>query len=117
MRAVGYWVAGWCGVLLSETRLSVRWPLGARHYRRDELVRAEHIDAVEFKRRIGFAIRVGAGGLWGVFGLLWSVKAGWVNVYLSSHKQFVWLEFAGRRPLIITPQRAAQFLEQLNGHS
>lgn len=114
----GVWLLGRpSSFILSETQLIVRWPLGARHYRHDELVRAEHIDAVEFKRRIGVAIRVGAGGLWGVFGLLWSVKAGWVNVYLSSHKQFVWLEFAGRRPLIITPQRAAQFLEQLKGHS
>lgn len=111
---IGVWLLGRpSSFLLSESQVIVQWPFGSRSYVRDDLVRAECIDALEFKRRLGFAVRVGAGGLWGVFGLLWSYRVGWVNVYLSSHKQFVWLEFSGRRPLIITPQRDREFLEAL----
>jgi len=55
-------------------------------------------------------MRVGAGGLWGAFGWLWTTKRGTVQMYISRTDNFVWIERRSERPWLITPERPEQFV-------
>src|SRR3974377_2314180 len=56
--------------------LEVIWPLKCRHIPRESIVSARVIDRQELKREIGWGMRVGAGGVWGGFGWVWTERRG-----------------------------------------
>lgn len=63
---------------------------------------------------IYWSIRIGAGGLWGAFGWLWTTKRGIVQMYVSRTDRFVWIERAGERPWLITPENPEEFVRTLS---
>jgi hypothetical protein len=97
---------------LDADGLRIVWPWRTRWVPAHELGAAEEIDVRELRRRYGFVVRVGAGGLWGVFGWLWSSK-GWLEVYASRHDRFVLVARAGAQPLLISPDDPGAFLARL----
>jgi hypothetical protein len=69
----------------------------------------------EFRDRVGFAMRIGAGGLWGGFGWLWTSRRGIVEFYVSRLDGYVLLERCSGRPLLFTPADPEGMVEALMG--
>jgi hypothetical protein len=94
--------------------LEVIWPLKRRRLSRDGITEVHLIDKAELRRKVGFGMRVGAGGLWGGFGWLWSARRGIVQMYISRTDDFVWIEFGEERPWLITPEQPSLFVRSLS---
>jgi len=94
--------------------LEVVWPLKCRHIYRESIVSARVIDRQELKRKIGWGMRVGAGGIWGGFGWLWTTQRGLVQMYISRTDSFVWIERAGGKPWLVTPEEPEEFVRALS---
>ena len=94
--------------------LEVIWPLKRRDIPREEISGVRVIDRPALKKEIGWGMRVGAGGLWGGFGWLWTKRRGIVQMYVSRTDRFVWIERAGGRPWLITPDEPESFVRALS---
>jgi len=115
------YIACWLGMRptcfeVSGNALVIHWSIRRQRISLEHLASVEVIDGRMLKRRLGLAARVGVGGLWGVFGLLWSRKAGRVSTWISRHDQFVWLTFGNRPPLLIAPEQPQTLVRVLSGH-
>jgi hypothetical protein len=95
--------------------LVVVWPWRRRVLSARNIASARIIQKSDFWSEFGFPLRVGAGGLWGGFGLLWTHRRGWINFYITRSNDMVVVERAGQGPLLITPERPEEFLAQLRG--
>jgi hypothetical protein len=94
--------------------LEIIWPLMRREILREDITDVRIIDRQTLRKEIGRGIRVGAGGLWGAFGWLWTRKRGIVQMYVSRTDRFVSIECKGDRPGLITPERAEEFVRALS---
>jgi hypothetical protein len=90
--------------------IEVIWPWKRRRIRRADVSDVRLIDRDELRREVGWCMRVGAGGLWGGFGWLWTQRRGIVQMYVSRTDRLVWIERAGGRPWLITPERPEAFV-------
>jgi hypothetical protein len=61
-------------------------------------------------------MRIGAGGLWGGFGWLYT-RRGLVDLYVSRTDRFVLVRRRAGRPLLLTPERDASFVDALRALS
>ena len=77
------------------------WPLRRRRIRRASITNVRHLDRKALRRETGRAMRVGAGGLWGAFGWLWTTRRGIVRMYVSK--------------IVITPEQPDVFVHALSG--
>jgi hypothetical protein len=93
--------------------VEVIWPLKRRAFPRSTIVSCRIVDAAQLKREVGLAARVGAGGLWGGFGWLWTQRRGIVQMYLSRTDALVWIERGDQRPWLITPEHPEEFVRAL----
>jgi hypothetical protein len=96
--------------------LRILWPLRVRSIPGHEIVDAAPLSRETFRREFGWALRVGAGGLWGGFGWLYTPK-GWVGLYVSRTDRFVLLRLRTQRPLLVTPDDAERFAAALRAVS
>jgi hypothetical protein len=94
--------------------VDVIWPLKRRTIPGRSIAAAHVIDKKEMRSKIGWGMRVGAGGLWGGFGWLWTTRQGIVQMYISRLDEFVWIEITDDRPWLITPERPGIFVRALN---
>jgi len=94
--------------------LEIVWPLKRREMRRQDITGIRIISARSLRKEIGWGIRIGAGGLWGAFGWLWTKKRGIVQMYVSRTDRFVWIECLGGRPWLITPDKPEEFIHALS---
>jgi hypothetical protein len=115
---VGVYV--WVWLRFRPSRFVVRpdvveivWPLKRREIPRDEISEVRMIDRRELRGEVGWCMRVGAGGLWGGFGWLWTQRRGIVQMYISRTDRFVWIERVSGRPWLITPDRPEAFVRAL----
>jgi hypothetical protein len=99
---------------VQESGLEVSWPLKCRHLSRESIASARVMDRQALKREIGWGMRVGAGGIWGGFGWLWTKRRGVVQMYISRTDSFVWIERVGGRPWLLTPERPEEFVRALS---
>jgi hypothetical protein len=90
--------------------LVVRWPLKRREIARAGISHVEMLTPGALRERIGWGVRVGAGGLWGGFGWLWTQRRGVVQMYVSRADGLVWIERSGEKPWLITPERPEEFV-------
>ena len=95
--------------------IEVIWPLKRRSILRNEITAARLVDGEELTREIGWGTRVGAGGLWGGFGWLWTRRRGIVQMYISRTDGYVWIERGERRPWLLTPVQPEEFIRALRG--
>ena len=92
----------------------MEWPLKRGRIPRDDIVGVRILKQGELRREIGWGVRVGAGGLWGGFGWLWTSRRGIVQMYISRTDQFVWIERKNGRPWLITPEEPAAFVRAVS---
>jgi hypothetical protein len=114
-------IYGWVWLRFRPTRFVVRpdgldviWPLKVRQIPREDISEVRLIDRRELRREVGWGVRVGAGGLWGGFGWLWTQRRGIVQMYISRLDGFVWIERLGDRPWLITPEQPEAFVRTLS---
>jgi PH (Pleckstrin Homology) domain-containing protein len=93
--------------------LEVTWPLKRSKIRRDDISTVRLIDRGELRREMGWGMRVGAGGLWGGFGWLWTRRHGILQMYVSRTDGFVLIERVRDRPWLITPEQPEAFVRAL----
>lgn len=93
--------------------IEVIWPLKRRQIPRAEISSVRLIDKDELRRETGWRMRVGAGGLWGGFGWLWTQRRGIVQLYVSRPDGLVWIERVSDRPWLITPEQPEAFVRAL----
>jgi hypothetical protein len=94
--------------------LEIVWPLKQRQIDRKDISLVRTMDREELRREIGWGMRVGAGGLWGGFGWLWTQRRGIVQMYISAIDRFVWIEVRNGRPWLITPEEPEEFVRVLS---
>jgi len=99
--------------VVHDQSLEVIWPLKRYAIPRADILSVKMIDRQELRKMIGWGMRVGAGGLWGGFGWLWTKHRGIVQMYVSRTDGFVWIERKSGRPWLLTPERAAEFVQSL----
>lgn len=93
--------------------LEVAWPFKRRTLRRDEISAVRMVGTRELRSEIGWCLRIGAGGLWGAFGWLWTSRRGIIQMYVSRTDGFVWIERAHGKSWLITPERPDAFVRAL----
>lgn len=101
--------------VVHPNRLEVLWPLKRRTLARHSIRGVQLIDTRALRAKAGRGVRVGAGGLWGGFGWLWTERRGIVQMYVSRTDRFVWIERGRERPWLITPERPEAFVRALSG--
>jgi Bacterial PH domain len=113
-------IYGWVWVRFRPTAfvvhpesLEVIWPLKRRRIPRGEISSARVVDRQELRDEVGWGMRVGAGGLWGGFGWLWTSRRGIVQMYVSRLDRFVWIERGRERRWLITPDRPEELVRAL----
>lgn len=94
---------------LGEEALIISWPMRSRRIARRDIQGARTIEPKDFRREHGFAARIGVGGLWGGFGLLWT-RARTFDMYISRTDGLVIVELNDARPLLLTPERPEEFV-------
>ncbi len=99
---------------LDSGELRICFPVWRRSVARADLASARVLSGPAARETLGFAMRVGVGGLWGGFGWLWSTRKGWIEMYLSRTDGLVWIERRGEMPLLITPERPAELVARLS---
>jgi hypothetical protein len=100
--------------VVREQSLEVIWPLKRREIVRDTISRVRLLDREALKEEIGWGMRIGAGGLGGGFGWLWTKRHGLVQMYISRTDRFVWIERTNERPWLITPEQPEAFVRTLS---
>ncbi len=113
-------IYGWVWLLFRPTMfvihpdsIEIVWPLKRRKIARESIVEVRMMNWKDLKREVGSCMRVGAGGLWGGFGWLWTQRRGIVQMYLSRTNNLVWLERGSERPWLISPERPEEFIREL----
>ena len=102
-------------LVVHEGSLEVIWPMKRRTIPRADISIVRLLEREELKKEIGSSLRVGAGGLWGGFGWLWTKRRGIVQLYVSRTDCFVWIERKSGRPWLVTPEQPENFVRALLG--
>ncbi len=97
---------------LGVGELRIVWPVRRYALPLAEVDSVELLSGQEFRARHGWGMRVGAGGLWGGFGLLLT-RAGTLRFYVSSLDGYLLIRSRSQRPLLITPERPDEFVAAL----
>ncbi|OQW37863.1 MAG: hypothetical protein A4E19_11855 [Nitrospira sp. SG-bin1] len=100
--------------ILRERSIEVVWPLKRREIRRNSISGVRLLDPKKLRQEIGWGMRIGAGGLGGGFGWLWTKRYGLVRMYVSRTDGFVWIQQKNDRPWLITPEHPDLFVRVLS---
>jgi hypothetical protein len=93
---------------VSSAGVDVVWRLRRERIPREAIVATRPIDRAALRQEAGWGMRVGAGGVWGAFGWLWTTKRGIVRMYISRLDGLVWMETTDR-PWLVTPAQPDLF--------
>jgi hypothetical protein len=96
--------------------LRILWPLRARAIPTREIAEAAVLSRDAFRREFGWGMRIGAGGLWGGFGWLYTSK-GLLGLYVSRTDRVVLVRLRTGRPLLVTPESDERFVAALRALS
>ena len=98
---------------LDASSLRIEWPLRSRTVARSAVEGARILSSPELRREYGRGMRIGAGGLWGGFGLLRTRRATF-SMWISRTDRLVIVSLKGARPLLVTPEDPERFVEELS---
>src|ERR1700736_6000524 len=103
-------------LVLLPPPIEITWPLKRGEIPRADIRPVPIIDRPTLRRETGWGMRVGAGGLFGAFGYLWTTRRGLVRMFVSRTDRFVWIERRSERPWLITPDQPDAFVRALSIH-
>ncbi len=99
--------------VIDEARLTIVFPVRSTSVERATITHARVLPRSELSAVMGWPWRVGVGGLFGNFGLLWTSKRGWVTTYLTTRDAWVLIERSSGRPLLVSPADPQAFLRAI----
>jgi len=97
---------------IDDQTLRIVWPVRRRVIPRHLVRDARILAGGEFRKQYGFGMRIGAGGLWGGFGLL-KTKSTTFSLWISRTDRLVVVDLDGERPLLVTPEDPEGFVARL----
>jgi hypothetical protein len=97
---------------IDDRVLRIVWPMRRREIPRHLVRDARILTGAEFRNAYGFGMRIGAGGLWGGFGLL-KTKSTTFSLWISRTDRLVIVDLDGERPLLVTPEDPDGFVARL----
>jgi hypothetical protein len=95
--------------------LAIVWPARRRRIDGRDISGARVLASGQFRPELGWAARVGVGGLWGGFGWAWTSRRGLLDLYVSRTDGCVLVERRSGRSLLLTPERPDEFVRALGG--
>ncbi len=98
---------------LTPGALRIVWPIRRREIDLRSVAALEIVSSRELRREFGLLLRVGAGGLWGGFGMLWSSKGQQLDFYVSRLAPLLLIRRREGRSLLITPDDPERFAAEL----
>jgi hypothetical protein len=101
---------------IHRSGIEVAWPLKRREIPMADITAVRILDREALDKEIGWRMRIGAGGLWGLFGLLKTQRRGIVQTYITRFDHLVWIECGSGRPWLISPDQADAFVSVLRKH-
>lgn len=99
---------------LSPSQLVIRWQLRRQVIDRTDIRSARVVSKNDLRGLLGLAVRIGAGGLFGVYGWLWSPRRGLVTIYTSRADQLVALERTNGKLMLLSPADPKAFVSALS---
>jgi len=94
--------------------LRIVWPIRWRLVAAANIAEARVVSSRDFRREYGNGMRIGAGGLWGGFGLLKTGRETF-SMWISRTDAFVIVRLRDGRPLLLTPEDPDRFVDSLPG--
>jgi hypothetical protein len=115
---LGLWVGIWLWSRPTRFELDgdsivVVWPWRRGRIPLSEVRSVRVVSVSEFRELYGWTPRIGVGGLWGVFGWLWSRRVGLIDIHASRLDGWVLIERASGHPIVLTPEQPEQFAERI----
>ncbi len=96
--------------IVDQAGLRIEWPIRVRAIPRSAIAGARLVKAADFRRAHGLNVRIGAGGLFGTFGLLKGGRETY-SVWVSRTDRWVVVQLKdGARPLLLTPAHPEKFV-------
>lgn len=89
------------------------WPARSAEFSLDNIDRVERYTKDRFLAEFGRGMRIGAGGVWGGFGLLRTKKGETLRFYISRIDEYVILRMKAGYDLMITPEQPDEFVRML----
>jgi hypothetical protein len=113
-------LAVWLGIRpsrfeIGDDALVIVWPVRQRRVPLAEIGAVKAFSQPAFRGEFGRVLRIGVGGLYGVFGWLHGRKHGWMDVYVSRLDGCVVLDRPAARPLLISPVTPERFVAAMQG--
>jgi PH (Pleckstrin Homology) domain-containing protein len=99
-------------IVVSPDGLELVWPVRRRTIPASAIVRARILDRAQLREELGRMMRIGAGGLWGGFGLA-RTSRGTLELWVSRVDWMVYVECEGRRGLLLTPDEPERFVAEV----
>ncbi len=93
--------------------LTIVWPLRKHVMLKSSISGVRILDKKQVKEELGLAIRIGVGGLFGGFGLLWTRKRGLIRFYITRLDNFIMIDRHAFRPLLISADNPQKMLKEL----
>lgn len=100
------------GFKITDDDLVIVWPLRKKVISRRVIRDVQAKTKTVFRDQYGMGIRIGAGGLWGGFGYLWTKKE-MLEMYITSTEHLVVLEIEDGRNVLISPDDENRFVTDL----
>ena len=97
---------------ITPETLELEWPARRRSIERSAIVSARVLSRDQLREELGRLVRIGAGGLWGGFGLA-RTSQGLHELWISRVDPIVWIRCEGRRSLLVTPEDPERFVAEL----
>jgi hypothetical protein len=99
--------------IVDSSALTIVWPLRKYVILRSGIAGVRVLDKNQIKKELGLSLRIGVGGLFGGFGLLWTRKRGMMRFYITRLDNFVMIDRRNGRPLMITVDDPHGMLKEL----
>jgi len=99
--------------IVDDKSMTIVWPLRKYIVLRSGISSVRILDKTDVKKELGFALRIGVGGLFGGFGLLWTRRRGLIRFYITRLDNFVMIDRRNRRTLLITVDDPKGMLKEL----
>lgn len=113
---IGLYGATWLGARpshfeISQDAIQIVFPIWRRWLPMKDIAQVRVLTMAGFQQELGFAIRIGVGGLWGGCGWLWTTRRGFVEFYISTLDDFVLIERSNGSCILISPEYPDRFAD------
>ena len=101
--------------IIDNRSLTVVWPLRKLYVPGNDISIVRVLDRKGIKKELGLAMRIGVGGLFGGFGLLWTRRRGMMRFYITRLDYFVLIERKNYKDLLLSVEHPERMKEMLSG--